>query len=258
MILLPLYRASLPPSNLLFRPSRGILRWWTFTKFAKKEETLIPIHPLLLGFSVAFLLEGKDGLILVDAGLPGSEGLLWTQMRVHGFAPGDLRLVILTHAHLDHCGCLPAVLRESGALLAAHPQAASRLQGGPVLLPEGRRLWGKTMAASFRLFRPWLSTPRLEIGLVLEDGAGLEDWGLPARILHTPGHTADSLSLLLEDGTALVGDLVVGWGRWARPQPYFIEDEQALAASIARLWEKRPRRLYASHWRRPLRLREFR
>ncbi|MGB9724410.1 MAG: hypothetical protein ACP5OO_07485 [Chloroflexia bacterium] len=69
------------------------------------------------------------------------------------------------------------------------------------------------MAASFRLFRPWLFTPRLEVALALEDGDTLEDWGLPAHILHTPGHTADSLSLLLEDGTALVGDLVVGWGR---------------------------------------------
>lgn len=204
---------------------------------------------------MAFLLAGKDGLILVDAGLPGSEHLLWVQMKAHGFSPRDLRLVILTHAHLDHCGCLPAVLRESGALLAAHPLAAFRLRGGPVILPEGRMLWGKTLAAFFRLFRPWLSTPCLEVGLMLEDGASLEDWGLPARILHTPGHTADSLSLLLEDGTALVGDLVVGWGRWAWPQPYFIEDDQALAASIARLREMRPRRLYASHWRRPLRLR---
>jgi len=218
------------------------------------EETLVRAHPLLLGFSVAFLLEGKDGPILVDAGLAGSERLLWAQMRARGFAPQDLRLVVLTHAHIDHCGCLPAVLRESRAPLAAHPLAASRLQGGPALLPEGRGLWGRTMAASFRLLRPWLSTPRLEIALPLEDGAELEGWGLPAQVLHTPGHTADSLSLLLEDGTALVGDLVVGPGRWARPQPYFIEDEEALAASIARLREKGPRRLYAAHWLHPLRL----
>ncbi len=210
------------------------------------------VHAIPLGFSVAFLLEGPAGLVLVDAGMPGTEWLIWTQMRARGFQADDLGLVLLTHAHVDHCGCLPALLQQSGALLAAHPLAQARLRGEPLAPSQARGLHGQVTMALFHLARPWLANPPLKVDLLLEDGAGLADWGRPAKVLHTPGHTADSLTLLLHDGSAFVGDLLIGRGGWPCPQTYFVEDRRALAASVARLRRARPRRIYTAHRTSPL------
>jgi len=171
-----------------------------------------------------------------------------------GYGRADLGLIVLTHAHMDHCGCLPALLQGSGARLAAHPLAEGRLRGEPVPLPRAHRLHGRLTRLLFPLGRPWLANPPLAVDLPLADGAGLEEWGLPAGTLHTPGHSADSLTLLLENGSAFVGDLLNARGSQACPQPYFIEDEGTLAASVVRLRSQRPRRIYTSDRQQPLAL----
>jgi glyoxylase-like metal-dependent hydrolase (beta-lactamase superfamily II) len=201
---------------------------------------------------MAFLISGSAGPVLVDAGLPGTERRIWAALRRQGRRPQELRGVVLTHAHLDHCGCLPAVLRASGAPLAAHPLAAARLERGAVRIPPVRKPWGHTMAAFYALFIWRLRMPDLLVDRPLADGDTLDDWGLAGQVLHTPGHSADSITLLLADGWALVGDLLTQQGRQARPQPYFVEDDVALARSVARLRERCPRFVYTSHSGRPL------
>jgi len=210
------------------------------------------VHPIPLGASVAFLLLGPAGPVLVDAGLPGSERSVWAALRQHSCRPQELCGIILTHAHFDHCGNLPALLQESSAPLAAHPQAGIRLRGEAVPLPAGRTWRGRMMAAFFGLLIGRLSMPAVPVSRVLADGESLADWGLPAEVLHTPGHTADSLTLLLAGGVALVGDLLTQQGRRAGPQPYFVEDDAALARSLDRLQARRPRVVYTSHCVRPL------
>jgi hydroxyacylglutathione hydrolase len=209
-------------------------------------------HPIHLGLSVAFLLQGGKGPVLLDAGVPGSERRIWAQMQAKGFCRQDLHWIVLTHAHFDHCGCLPALLQGSEACLAAHPLAAAHLRGGRIVVPPPRKLRGKAMAALFRLMCRFFSNPQAQVARPLPDGSSLADMGLPARVLHTPGHTADSISIILEDGTAFVGDLVGAAGRRACPQPYFVEDDAALTASLVRLQWEHPRRLYSSHYTRPL------
>jgi glyoxylase-like metal-dependent hydrolase (beta-lactamase superfamily II) len=196
---------------------------------------------------VAYLIEAAAGLVLVDAGLPGSERGIWARVRALGYRPGDVQLIVLTHAHFDHCACLPALLRSSGALLAAHPRAAERFQGKPVPLAQGRRLVGLAMAAGYRLVQHRLPNPKVDVDVRLTEGMDLAAHGLPATVLHTPGHTVDSITLLLEGRRAFVGDLMVGRGRYASPQPYLIEDEAALAQSIGRLRAQRPRAVYTGH-----------
>jgi glyoxylase-like metal-dependent hydrolase (beta-lactamase superfamily II) len=136
------------------------------------------LQPISLGFSVAFLLIGQAGPVLVDAGLPGTTRHIWAALRRQGWRPQELRGVVLTHAHLDHCGCLPAVLRASGAPLAAHPLAAARMQGGTVRIPPARTPWGQTMAAFYTLFIWRLRMPALTVDRPLADGNTLDDWGL--------------------------------------------------------------------------------
>jgi len=108
------------------------------------------------------------------------------------------------------------------------------------------------MAAFYACFAGRLRMPHLPVDRPLADGDTLDDWGLAAQVLHTPGHTADSITVLLADGRALVGDLLTQWGPRARPQPYFVEDGAALAQSVSRLAARHPRVVYTGHSGRPL------
>lgn len=210
------------------------------------------VYPIPLGFSVAYLLVGEKGPVLFDAGFPGSERGIARFLARAGFSMRDLNLIVLSHAHPDHCGALPALRAASPVPIAAHPEAAKRLRGAPAPLPIPRHLGGRAMALLARLLERRLVLPDLPVDLPLEDGMSLAPFGLEGRVLHTPGHTADSVTLLLEEGTAFVGDLVTS--RNGRPvaQPYFIEDEAALRSSIARLSALGVRVLYTGHSTHPL------
>ncbi len=69
------------------------------------------ITQISLGMVNIFTLRGQDGYILVDAGNPNSADAILDKLKAHGIAPGDIRLIIITHAHVDHFGSA-AALRE--------------------------------------------------------------------------------------------------------------------------------------------------
>src|SRR5260370_2742334 len=50
------------------------------------------------------LVTDGDGVMLIDAGFPGSRDDVLASMRQLGFGVDDLRAILLTHAHIDHFG----------------------------------------------------------------------------------------------------------------------------------------------------------
>jgi glyoxylase-like metal-dependent hydrolase (beta-lactamase superfamily II) len=106
-----------------------------------------------------------------------------------------------------------------------------------------------------RLIRPLVDKPfpSLEPEIWLEDGMDLKPYGIPGRVLTTPGHTTGSVSVLLENKEAVAGDLLIGGylgGLFAahRPgYPYFAEDIAALRGSIEKLLDFSPTTIYVGH-----------
>lgn len=76
-----------------------------------------------------FWLVTPDGLVLFDAGLPSQTYLIFDGMRQKGFSPKDIKLVLLSHAHYDHCGGLKAVLEYTGAKCYCSREDAPLLSG---------------------------------------------------------------------------------------------------------------------------------
>ena len=66
----------------------------------------------------AFLLKTRDGLILLDAGMPGYPPELLKNVATLGFKPTDVKIIVASHAHFDHAGGLAAVKKATGAKLA--------------------------------------------------------------------------------------------------------------------------------------------
>jgi glyoxylase-like metal-dependent hydrolase (beta-lactamase superfamily II) len=80
---------------------------------------IIQVHPLKLGFFFqAYLIETPDGLFLVDCGMPGHEKTILRAMQRLGRQ--DLKLIFITHAHVDHAGSAAALKRLTGVQVAVH------------------------------------------------------------------------------------------------------------------------------------------
>src|SRR5258708_20572936 len=90
------------------------------------------VHVVPMGKANAFLIEGDDGLTLIDAGYPGKEAAVFGAIRGLGRSPDQLKHLIFTHGHPDHIGSAAAIVRETGPRTYMHsldiPMAES---GGP-------------------------------------------------------------------------------------------------------------------------------
>ena len=82
----------------------------------------------------------------------------------------------------------------------------------------------------------------------------LHHLGVPARVLHTPGHTAGSCSFLFNGGNLFVGDLVGETIRTRRPhaQRFLAQDWAVLPDSLRRLQAAQAERIYPGHGQAPI------
>lgn len=206
------------------------------------------IHPLPLRMSVAYLVEGPDGLALVDAGMPGDERRILGQMAALG--RDDLRLIYITHAHLDHYGSAAALRRATGAPIAVHRADGPAMAEGQTILGTARGI-GRLIALTMPLAHRFFPVEAAPADILLEDGDRLDEYGLPGEALHTPGHTLGSTSLILDGGLAFSGDLVTTTGR-PHVQRSFAQDWSLIPTSVARLQAARPDWVYPGHGRQPL------
>ena len=107
---------------------------------AKRVINGVQVVPM--GMANAFLIEGDDGLTLIDAGFPGKEAAVFGAIRELGHSPSQLKHLIFTHGHPDHIGSAAAIVRETGARTHMHPLA----HGGPIVCDTSTRFrnkWGK-------------------------------------------------------------------------------------------------------------------
>ena len=195
----------------------------------------------------AYLVQGKRP-ILVDTGAPGDADRIVVALRQAGVAPEELSLILLTHGHGDHVGAANELAAMSGAPVALH-------RADDAMARSGRNVLGTLTGWEARMLTPFVDKPFPPVAatLPIDGDLDLKPFGVAGRVFPTPGHTAGSLSLLLENGDALVGDLLMG-GRLGgalmatRPQlHYFVADFGQLFASMARVLAENPRRLLVGH-----------
>lgn len=168
------------------------------------EAQLNKIVPIKLSMSNAYLIRGEQ-YILIDCGGPNDLDQLKAELSNYGIVPEDLAALILTHGHHDHSGL---------AWLFAENKK-TKIFGGKedlFMFGEGKNDFLKPTnftAVLMKLFAQ--TTYRPVIPSVLVDGPiELHSFGVSGKIVPMPGHTPGSLVVVLNDGTAFVGDMILG------------------------------------------------
>ena len=152
----------------------------------------------------------EDGIIMVDAGIPKGGKRLMKWLDSLSINPRDISLLFLTHGHIDHVRSANEFKNLTGCKVAINYREKDWVQKGIVSVPPGVNLWGKVCSALGTILNPFMKFTGTPIDVILEDDEySLESYGIHGRIIHTPGHTSGSMSLLLDTGDAFVGDLAV-------------------------------------------------
>jgi metallo-beta-lactamase class B len=127
----------------------------------------------------AILVKTSGGAVLIDGGMPQAADMLLRHMASLGVAPGDLKLILPSHAHADHAGPLAELRRRTGARVAANAETA-------VLLARG--------GSDDIHFGDALAYPPVPTDRLLMDGETLELGATRFTVHFMPGHTPGSMA----------------------------------------------------------------
>jgi endoribonuclease LACTB2 len=172
-----------------------------------------------------YVLADSSPKLLVDVGWPGTLGKLQHQCRRAGVDLAALKYFVLTHYHPDHAGLAEELKWTGCRLVVLEPQvAAAGLLGGHMKPRDGYVEINLADAVRLHVSKSRVFLARL---------------GIEGEIVETPGHSEDSVSLVLDEGAAFTGDLTA---------PVMIEDKASAAyKSWERLKAMKVERVYPGH-----------
>ncbi len=194
----------------------------------------------------AYLVEIKEGWLLVDTGYPFDYKHFLRKARRMKIDLASIRYVVLTHVHADHAGFLKKILSDTGAKLICLPAEKERLASGvnvkEVYISKGSMLLINRLSASLPAFQNF---DPLEIGGTLDpETQPLAEEGITFFVLH--GHTDNDLCFRLED-KIFVGDVCMNGAGATGYSPLWIEDNVALVESWKELVASDADMLYPAH-----------
>jgi glyoxylase-like metal-dependent hydrolase (beta-lactamase superfamily II) len=140
-----------------------------------------------------YALETGAGYLLIDVGMPATFGEFVAVLKRKSVPLEKIRFLVVTHFHPDHCGIAQELKNAGVTLLLGDVQEHH--------LAEANRALAK--------FSGYLPISDIGNAVVATDSS--EAWkaatGIDGVLLHTPGHSDDSVSVVVDGVGAFVGDL---------------------------------------------------
>lgn len=155
--------------------------------------------------------------------------------RIRKMGIEKIDLLVLTHSHHDHAGNASRIREEFGCKVLIHREEAEYLAHGRTPPVNGiKPLW--------KFFMKLLGTRMLSImrytackpDIIIDDDHSLDGYGIKGKIIHTPGHTTGSISIIIDGQYVFVGDTLYGLSRKGVLPP-FAQDKEELIRSWGRL-----------------------
>jgi glyoxylase-like metal-dependent hydrolase (beta-lactamase superfamily II) len=225
--------------------------------------------PIKLSVTNCFLLRSGEKYVLIDTGYEEDWELFRAGLKNAGVNLSQITHIIMTHHHDDHCGLLHDILRENGSIRIVMSSLCKdliakgendRTHGGGLL--NRRVAWlirrkqfylsvvlrKKVDKAKNLKFAPY--TVR-DCDIFVNGDTRLRDIGIPldGKIIVTPGHTVDSISILFDDGDCLAGDAAASMLRFADTKNcvIFICDMDEYYKSWLKIIAAGAKRIYPAH-----------
>lgn len=187
------------------------------------------IYQVNEGRSNSYLVLDDDVSILIDTGLENSKTGLIKKLD-HLLGERSLSYLVLTHTHFDHVGNAAMLKETYKAKVIVQESESENLKRGKTLIPQGTNPLTRFLVKIGRTIKQFNEYSPVEP----DDLVGEKHFLTPkCYLIHTPGHSKGSMSLIVNDEVALVGDAMVGIFWWSI-FPAFADDVPSMITS----WKK--------------------
>ena len=205
----------------------------------------IKLVQILSGRSNVFLITNNQKYILVDT----SAEFMWKtlQKRLDSLHVKQIDLLILTHTHFDHAANACRIKEKYESAVIIHQSETRFLTTGENILPTGTNIFAKSLVKLFA--KQFISIARFSpcnYDIIFDDFFALADYSINGYLIHTPGHTQGSISVIIDNEIALVGDTMFGIFWWTVFPP-FAADQDLLINSWGKLLKTNCKVFIPSH-----------
>src|SRR5258708_4193548 len=172
------------------------------------QLSLGPVNAFIIDDS-AGLIDDNAGITLIDTGLKGSTDKIFSALEKDGKSPGDIRRIILTHAHSDHAGSAAELKKRLNIPVFAHVDAVRLIEAG---LSIDRPVQRSPGLANLLIYNLFIRSAGNTIDPLTIDQHFNDNDILPfaggIQVIYTPGHAKGHISLLLKQERVLIaGDI---------------------------------------------------
>lgn len=205
------------------------------------------ITVLSLSKTNCYLIKADKGYLLIDCGYDYDKKIFLSRLNKNYIDIGDINYLFLTHHHDDHSGLTNYLTSMNKNLIViAHKHAKDLLIKGENDKSRGGGFLNKRISfltSFYKRFHPnWtlkfppFKSRKQDIFIENDDNTLLRQFGISGTILYTPGHSIDSMSILMDNGELFAGDATMNWLKWAGTKyaTMFITDIHSYYKS----WEK--------------------
>jgi glyoxylase-like metal-dependent hydrolase (beta-lactamase superfamily II) len=198
----------------------------------------------------AFLLDDGKDLTLIDTLFDTDAGRILDRISALGKSVGDLKNIVLTHAHRSHLGGLAVLKDLSGATVYSHAWEADIIAGERVAQPispipmRPLRTYWRVYYLQFGAALGRGKHPPCSVDATLGDGDRIG----PVEVLHAPGHTPGHLAFWWPERKVLIaGDAIATYPVFAPGWPVFTLNPTQHRASLERMAGLDPEVLAVGH-----------
>lgn len=197
-----------------------------------KTKNGYSITQVLSKRSNVFLLTYGKTNILFDSGFKTEEDSLINNLKESKIDCIDM--LILTHAHHDHAGNAAKVKEQFDCQVLIHKSGAEFLNRGVSPPAIGTRSSIRFLMKLFgSVIKPKLRYEPCSADILVDDSYDLKESGLKIIIISTPGHTNCSISIIIDNEAAIVGDTLFGGSGKTLMPPFAVDIVQ-----IKNSWKK--------------------
>ncbi len=198
------------------------------------------VERIKCGNGNCYVVSENENAVLIDTCKSDSFGKI-----LHICKPYNIRLILLTHGHFDHAQNASALSRELNAPVAMHHADVDLLADNNSQSLTSKGFLGKiVLNASLKSFTVE-KIPAFTPTVLLDEGDTLEEYGIPARILHLPGHTDGSIAVDFAEGHLFVGDALMNM--FYPTTSMIFHDKAAMQKSAERISSLGKRMIYFGH-----------
>ena len=183
---------------------------------------------LKYGNTNTFFIKGAQGGLMIDTDYAGTMPAFYKAIKNASIGLTDIKYVIATHYHPDHMGLIGQLIEQGAKLLLVDLQKSS--------VHFSDKIFEKD-----KLPFSVINEADAEIISCEKSRKFLSSIGISGEIIHTPSHSEDSISLILDNGSCFVGDL--------EPLEYLeaYDSNPTLKNDWNRIMSYRPNMVYFAH-----------